>query len=330
MSNTDLEWFREHVLLHAVGLLSPSDEERFLALAKDDEDCSELADAFANADHDDQSMAHHLPPDIIARWSQAESRLRGLERQMVFQHLSGCLECREDLAFLGYEVDLAAEAWPRERRRTSRFRFKELMQALVLAIPRPVRWTGVAVATSLILVVALMPDDRGAMLELVAAPSDGMPSVRLEDHRTTPGSRRGIEAPARGSGRATDRPSRGSGRDSVPPVVRRHSGSGSGVLTIGANATRVILDLPPPAALPTVGGTMSPEEMTVRVEVIGPAGAAHGLGPVPFPDFLSRRVVLGNGVEPIAAGSYRVVVTVAGGGRREVRAYEFRITRAPE
>lgn len=44
----------------------------------------------------------HIPAGVLARWPRAQQELRGLERELIAQHLVACEECRAALAVLGY------------------------------------------------------------------------------------------------------------------------------------------------------------------------------------------------------------------------------------
>ncbi|MBK6734061.1 MAG: zf-HC2 domain-containing protein [bacterium] len=49
----------------------------------------------------------HIPARILANWRAAGDHLRGVERQMVAQHLDHCADCRNVLAILGQDPVLA-------------------------------------------------------------------------------------------------------------------------------------------------------------------------------------------------------------------------------
>jgi hypothetical protein len=46
--------------------------------------------------------AEHIPSELIARWDQTQTSLRGLARLLTRRHLESCIECRQDLEVLGF------------------------------------------------------------------------------------------------------------------------------------------------------------------------------------------------------------------------------------
>jgi len=90
----------------------------------------------------------HLPPAMIASWPKAQSRLRGIERRLVVEHLERCEACRNDLRFLGFSPELpVAETTsaprPREFRPAWAQDLRARLATLVSLEPLPVRFARV-------------------------------------------------------------------------------------------------------------------------------------------------------------------------------------------
>jgi hypothetical protein len=98
------DWVRMRLPAHRLGLLTPEEEasvERHLAV------CVECQAAYQ--DLTELALDQHVPAALLARFSLARSRLRGLERTLVRLHLERCLDCRQDLEALGIDPVLVVD-----------------------------------------------------------------------------------------------------------------------------------------------------------------------------------------------------------------------------
>jgi hypothetical protein len=142
--DTEHEWYRRKLPVAAAGILRPDDDDRVRAHLEGCEECAERWDRFAPSDAED----FHLSSRMIARWSQASTKLVGLERELVTHHLERCEECREDLQMAGFSPaldDSAGSTQHRPRR-----------AAASAHSPRRSWWQGAAVGAAVGLLAAAL------------------------------------------------------------------------------------------------------------------------------------------------------------------------------
>ena len=94
-TNNGLRWAEDHVVAFALGTLDDEDESRFRTILSDQDDYADLLDPGEAED------IGHVPAALIARWADAGRDLRGIERDLVLEHVHRCDACREDLELLG-------------------------------------------------------------------------------------------------------------------------------------------------------------------------------------------------------------------------------------
>lgn len=98
------DWVKGRLAAWRAGLLDEADDARIEAHLAACADCRATAEAFAVAPG--EAPGAHVSPAILARWPQARTELRGLERALVRRHLERCAECRQDLESLGHAAVL--------------------------------------------------------------------------------------------------------------------------------------------------------------------------------------------------------------------------------
>lgn len=106
---SDVQWFRRHLVPAAAGLLEDAEAGRFQALAQEDPLCRELLASFLDdpeATRTTASEDRHIPAALLARWPRVQRDLAGLEREIAAHHLATCEECRADLRLLGFDPSL--------------------------------------------------------------------------------------------------------------------------------------------------------------------------------------------------------------------------------
>jgi hypothetical protein len=112
-------WARGRFLAFAAHLLDEEEEARFRNHLAECASCRETATEVLEPSPTDLAESGHIPPSILARWTQAGIELRGLERAMVRRHLERCAECRRELQLLGFEPVLAITPEDSRGERTS-------------------------------------------------------------------------------------------------------------------------------------------------------------------------------------------------------------------
>ncbi len=236
----------------------------------------------------------HLPAAMIARWDRARAHLRGVERELVRQHLERCAACRDELLVVGHAhpvsdlVDSAIWAAPGAPGASSGGPADRPARHRA-AGDRSVRWSlpGVAggLALAAVLVFALLgPWDLGGHL-------GGLP----EDHHRASG-----VVPWVAPGQFRGDPA----RVALPAGARAVS------LLVGVPGE---LDVQRPAA----------------VTVTGPGGAVRLEATVRPSDLASGTLVVLLAVsEPLTAGTYVVTLTQdpAAGADPLTEVSTFRIT----
>jgi len=103
------DWARVRIPPFRSGLLDPDEEARMRSHLSECAQCRALADRYAQDAAPVQSTHDHIPESVLAAWPKARRNLRGLEREMMRQHLAACPECRQDLELLGYAPELPLE-----------------------------------------------------------------------------------------------------------------------------------------------------------------------------------------------------------------------------
>jgi hypothetical protein len=93
--NEDLRWAEGRLIAFALGALDHDDEARVRSVLSEQD---EYEDILAPEDSEDIG---HVPVALLARWTDAGRRLRGIERSLVLDHVTNCGSCREDLELLG-------------------------------------------------------------------------------------------------------------------------------------------------------------------------------------------------------------------------------------
>ena len=138
-TNKGLRWAEERVVAFALGALDDEDESRFRGILADRD---EYADLLAPGDVEDPG---HVPAALIARWASAGRELRGIERELVLDHVHRCDSCRADLALLGLSPDswsIQTDELARRRQRVwlpwagGALLGAAAVLALVMALPR--------------------------------------------------------------------------------------------------------------------------------------------------------------------------------------------------
>lgn len=123
----------------------------------------------------------HIPASVLARWTEAERTLRGVERELVRGHVLGCADCRNVLARLGFTPALS-ELPPRTEAASTDRTVRPLRR-------RPQVWTtiwaGLATAACLVLALRLssLPPSRESevvsVVTLVATRGESVNEVRI-------------------------------------------------------------------------------------------------------------------------------------------------------
>lgn len=103
------DWFRARLDRHAMGMLDEAEERRFQSHAAACADCGEVL-KISRENLARIAREGHIPARLLARWDRASSRLRGVARRMVREHLESCAECRQDLESVGFRPELEVVA----------------------------------------------------------------------------------------------------------------------------------------------------------------------------------------------------------------------------
>ena len=103
MSIDSHSWVRARLGAWRSGLLTDAEEERMAEHLGACSECAALVEVFEGSAAE---TGEHLPPSLIARWSEARYSLRGLERRLIRRHLAHCADCRQDLELLGHAPHL--------------------------------------------------------------------------------------------------------------------------------------------------------------------------------------------------------------------------------
>ncbi|RKZ12432.1 hypothetical protein DRQ53_04800 [bacterium] len=97
----ELRWAEERVVAFALGALDDEDERRIRGIL-------EGQDAYASLlEPPERDGIGHVPAALLARWTDAGRRLRGIERELVLEHVQRCDSCRDELEMLG----LSPQSW---------------------------------------------------------------------------------------------------------------------------------------------------------------------------------------------------------------------------
>jgi len=183
-TNKGRRWAEDNVVAFALGTLDDEEESRFRVILSDED---AYADLLAPGEVEDIG---HVPAALLARWVDAGRELRGIERDLVLEHVQGCDSCREDLELLG----LSPASWSiqtdelAERRQSAWLPWvggallgAAAVLALVMAVPRAqppvIHGVELAVVTPTTLrgadsTVLLIPPGAAAFILATALPSD--------------------------------------------------------------------------------------------------------------------------------------------------------------
>lgn len=148
-----LDHMRAMRLLPALSaqLLSDDSEAAVRAHVAECTECQAALEELSALPDDPHEGPSHIPSSVLAAWPRVVRELRGLERELVANHLKRCEECRGALSVLGYEPSLSTEiARTRGRwRSTAAPRRRELVLGA---------WA--ALATAAAIAVAVVPSWR--------------------------------------------------------------------------------------------------------------------------------------------------------------------------
>jgi hypothetical protein len=95
-------WALSRLLARALGLLDETDGQRLATHLSSCDPCRSEWDGLWAAEGAARERPGHVPAGLIARWDRIEPALRGLERELVLQHVARCVDCRDDLALAGF------------------------------------------------------------------------------------------------------------------------------------------------------------------------------------------------------------------------------------
>lgn len=295
-------WAGASVVAFEAGLLDEDDRARLLEHVRGCDSCKEVWESYHAAAPDCQGelageVGRHVSAAMLARWDRAWATLRGTEREMVARHLSSCAACREALELLGYSPELDAVTSSVAPQPTTPLS-AVTRSAPAPSRPRDRRWRmlapwvgggaiGAALAAALLALIVL-PVDRPT--------PDGL-GPRTQTGATSGGTAGAIPGAARGPAPGT-----------LPWVAaaRARGEAGASVREVPADARAIVLLVPVPRALES--------STSAIVEVVSPSGSVVLEQTVGGTDLATRTVaVVLASIDPLPAGTYRVVLRAAGG-----------------
>lgn len=170
---------------YAAGLLSDDASAEVQSHLATCPGCLEVASALAVDAPGPGVDRAHIPSGVLARWPRASRELRGLERELVANHLEGCQECRGALEVLGFAPTLA-EGAPLATHRSDRTRPREwllggwaaLATAAAVTLAFAPQWFGRTPAGNLTVPPARSPEHEPQAPPALAQPSAPSPRDR--------------------------------------------------------------------------------------------------------------------------------------------------------